>query len=92
MKLITEKIQEAILTLSDASIEPSIKEILIRHCEVLKATEKYIICNAFITGYHNGSWNEMESFHKKPMTKESDVEKWFANKYETTKTGTDEIK
>ena len=92
MKLITEKIQEAISTLSDASIEPSIKEILIRHCEVLKATEKYILCDAFITGYHNGSMNEMMIMLDRPMTKQTDPQKWFANKYETTKTGTDEIK
>ena len=87
MKLITETIQDAILSLSDASIEPSIKEVLIRHCETLKATEKYLLCDAFITGYHNGSMNEMHIMLDRPITKQIDPQKWFADKYETYKNG-----
>jgi len=83
MKLITETIQDAILSLSDASIEPSIKNILIKHCEYLKATEKYMLCDAFITGYHNGSMNEMNIMLNRPITKQTDPQKWYADKYET---------
>lgn len=87
MKLITETMQEAILSLSDASIEPSIKRVLIKHCETLKATEKYLLCDAFITGYHNGSMNEMHIMLDRPITKETNPQKWYADKYENDKNG-----
>jgi hypothetical protein len=46
-----------------------------------------MLCDAFITGYHNGSKNEMHIMLDRPITKQTDPQKWYADKYENDKNG-----